>query len=255
MRIDNEVSDVLANSRIDGGLLFLPPAQLERNLYVKVNKVLEAIGGKWNRGKKAHVFDNPPENIVEEILQTGQYTDAKKEYQFFETPPELVARMIELAEYGETEEKGTDFTTLEPSAGMGAIASKIPFEFGSTFVELDPFKADFLKKKFPPFHVDCADFMTWEPGEHTPKKFDRVIMNPPFSRQQDIDHVTRALGFLADGGKLIAIMSASVLFRTNRKTVEFRELIESLGGTIEALPAETFKSSGTMVNTCLVVVG
>jgi hypothetical protein len=49
-------------------------------------------------------------------------------------------------------------------------------------------------------------------------------------------------------------MSASVLFRTNRKTVEFRELIESLGGAIEPLPAETFKASGTMVNTCLVMV-
>lgn len=253
MRIDNEVSDVLANSQIDGSLLFLPPTQLERKLYEKVNKVLVAIGGKWNRGKKAHVFDNSPESIVEEILQTGQYTDAKKEYQFFETPPELAERMAEIAGLS-FEEGAPNYTTLEPSAGMGAIASKIPFEFGSTFVELDPKKAEYLKKTYPPFHVDCADFMTWQPGEHTPKTFERILMNPPFSKQQDIDHVSRALGFLARDGILVAIMSASVLFRTNRKTVEFRELIESKGGTIEPLPAETFKSSGTMVNTCMVVV-
>ena len=49
-------------------------------------------------------------------------------------------------------------------------------------------------------------------------------------------------------------MSASVLFRTDKRTTEFRALVESYGGTIEPLPESSFKESGTAVNTCRVVV-
>ena len=38
--------------------------------------------------------------------------------------------------------------------------------------------------------------------------------------QQDIDHVTAAYGLLAPGGILVTIMSAGVLFRENKKTVD-----------------------------------
>ena len=83
-------------------------------------------------------------------------------------------------------------------------------------------------------------------------KFDKILMNPPFERQADIDHVTAAFGLLAPGGILVTIMSAGVLFRQNKKTVEFRDNIMGLHGTyLDKLPAGTFKGSGTMVNTIL----
>jgi hypothetical protein len=86
MRITDDVTNVLGNSRIDDNRLYLPTGQLDRKLYLAVNKVLEAIGGKWTRKEKAHLFDKPIQDILDEILLTGQYTDAKQEYQFFETP-------------------------------------------------------------------------------------------------------------------------------------------------------------------------
>jgi 16S rRNA G1207 methylase RsmC len=79
-------------------------------------------------------------------------------------------------------------------------------------------------------------------------------MNPPFSKGQDIQHVTHALGFLKPGGRLVAIMGAGVTFRQDKRATEFRELVQAMGGTIARLPEGSFKSSGTMVNTVIVVI-
>ena len=56
MRIDDDVLAVLSRSTVVGSSLVIPD-QLDRKLYVKTNKVLEAAGGKWNRKARAHVFD------------------------------------------------------------------------------------------------------------------------------------------------------------------------------------------------------
>ena len=73
------------------------------------------------------------------------------------------------------------------------------------------------------------------------------------SAQVDIDHVLHAWKFLKPGGRLVSIMSAGVIFRDNRKTVDFQNFVEQ-HGYMERLPEGSFKDSGTMVNTCIVVV-
>lgn len=76
-------------------------------------------------------------------------------------------------------------------------------------------------------------------------------MNPPFSRQQDLLHVTHALRFLKSGGTLVSIMSASVEWRDNQRTLEFKEWLGKTARDIKFVknPEEAFKSSGTCVNT------
>ena len=54
------------------------------------------------------------------------------------------------------------------------------------------------------------------------------------------------------GGKLVAIMSAGAEFRSDRKTSGFRELVAAMDGTIERLPDDSFKESGTSVRTVVV---
>lgn len=73
------------------------------------------------------------------------------------------------------------------------------------------------------------------------------------SAQADIDYVLHAYKFLKPGGRLVSIMSSSVTFRENRKTVEFRELLNACG-TFGHNPEGSFKESGTMVNTIIVVM-
>lgn len=245
MKIDHDVEMVLSNSRTEGSLLFLPPTQLERSLYLKVNKALEAIGGKWNRKQKAHVFDYDPADAVDQIILTGEFIDPKKELGFFATPPEIAKQLVNTYTICEGD------SVLEPSAGDGSIAEHVPVDPDClTLVEVDSGRFSKLCKKFPEAHTFHIDFLKWTPD----RKFDHVRMNPPFSKQQDIDHVTRAFGMLADGGSLAAIMSAGVLFRENRKIVEFRELVEAHGGNIDALPEGAFKESGTNVRTCIVTM-
>ena len=54
MKISNTVLDILGNCEVQDNVLYLPNVQLDRADYTAVNKVLEALGGKWNR--KAKVF-------------------------------------------------------------------------------------------------------------------------------------------------------------------------------------------------------
>ena len=84
--------------------------------------------------------------------------------------------------------------------------------------------------------------------------YDRVVMNPPFAKQADIKHILHALKFLKSDGLLVSVMAAGVLFRDNRLTTDFRDLINERGGNIEELPDGAFKESGTMVRTVIVTI-
>lgn len=236
MKINADVIAVLAKAEVDGSTLKITE-QLSRELYLKVVKVLKAIGGKWQSAKKCHVFENDVEDILQSIILTGEYTDAKTAFQYFPTPDDLAQQLVEDAEL-----RG-DESCLEPSAGRGAIAKYLP---DCDCIELDPQNRKFLIDRG--FCVIAEDFMTFEPR----KNYDVIVMNPPFCKQQDIAHVTKAIGIVKRC--VIAIMSASVMWRTDRRSEEFRALVGSLGGTIEPLPEKAFKESGTLVNTCKVIV-
>lgn len=234
MNINKEVSDVLANSTVDDCKLFLPE-QLDRKLYLAVNKVLVAIEGKWNRSAKAHIFKECPVDLIDSIVLTGEYADWKKNFQFYETPLELAKKLIELADIREGE------TVLEPSAGRGAIAKLIP---ACDCVELYERNQNHLMDIG--YNVVGDDFMKFE------KRYDVIIANPPFTKQQDIDHVNHMIDIAKR--RVVSVMSASVLWRSNRKAKEFRNRITALGGSIDELPVKTFATSGTNIGTCLVCV-
>jgi len=123
---------------------------------------------KWNRKEKAHVFNESPLEILDEILLTGEYTDQKKEYQFFETPENIALQLIEMANIQDGE------TVLEPSAGKGAIAKHIKCDC----VELNEENRSYLIAN--KFNLVGKDFLEFN------QKYDVIIGNPPFSKQQDI---------------------------------------------------------------------
>jgi predicted RNA methylase len=242
VKVSNEVLAVLSRSEVSGPNVALPE-QLERNLYTKVDKVLQAAGGKWNRKAKAHVFNGDAELRLEQIILTGNIDLPKDEFNYFPTPPAIVKKLIAYAKL----QPGME--CIEPSAGRGAIAAPIR-EAGASVkcVELMPRNANHLRDM--DFNVDECDFLSMAPSPI----YDRVIMNPPFLKQSDIKHVNHALAFLKPGGLLVAVMSAGVVFRENRLTSDFRDLVYARGGRFEELPDGSFKESGTMVNTVIVVI-
>lgn len=241
-KIPQEVLDVLNESVRVEGLRIILTRELDRKLYVAVDKVLKALGGKWDR--KGHAFASDPAPLLAEILGAGAVVDPKKNG-FFPTPLALAEELIREADL----EPG--MLVLEPEAGRAGLADLAAAIVGVDSVhccELLPENLAVLVEKG--YLILGRDFLQVEPIP----KYDRVIMNPPFEGLLDIDHVRHAYVFLKPGGRLTAIMSAAVDFRQDKKVKAFRKFVEESGGWWQANPEGSFKESGTMVNTVTVLI-
>lgn len=161
---------------------------------------------------------------------------------FFPTPQTLAERMASMADIK------PGMQVLEPSAGTGRLADAAK-KLGANVdaVEMQSSLRDILLKKG--HNVVEHDFtsMKAEP------KYDRIVMNPPFEKGQDIAHVRQAYDMLKPGGKMVAVMGEGAFFRGDTKASEFRNWLETVG-TSEKLPEGTFKESNTGVNTRLVTI-
>lgn len=72
----------------------------------------------------------------------------------------------------------------------------------------------------------------------------------PFAKSADAAHVLHAYDFLIPGGRLVAVMAASVEFRETKAYRAVREL----ASRVTRNPEGSFKPSGTNVNTAIVVI-
>lgn len=247
MRVSQDVLAVLDRASCEGNALSLAAVgQLDRALYAATNKALEAAGGKWNRKAKAHLFDGEAATAIEPIILTGEIVSVRQELQQFFTPPDLAERVIAEARI----EPG--MSVLEPSAGRGALAAPA-FLLGAAVdcFEIDPRNVHILASVAYRAVIE-GDFLDFDPDQDLENAYDRVVMNPPFTKGQDIHHVMHAARCLNAGGRLVAIMSASITFRQGRLFDEFRSFLDQHSASVVELPPGSFKSSGTGVNTCLV---
>lgn len=243
-QIENDVLNILASAKVEKNLVVLTCGQLDRKTYVKVSKILDALGGKWDRKVGGHVFKDVPTDRLEEVILTGAYSSQKQDFGFFETPLVLAKRVVALAqlEFG--------MIVLEPSVGRGGLANVIAEVVDKRNVHcIDILPENNKSLRGMGFPCACKDFLDIK----SVLRYDRVIMNPPFVKQADIDHVLHAWEFVIPGGKLVSIMSSSIEFRTNRKTTEFMSLVQEHGWA-EPVEEGAFKASGTMVRSVIVVL-
>lgn len=244
--VDEAVLHALGTATLSDKVIRLNTGQLPRDVYAKVDRVLRLMGGKWNKKLGGHLFDDDPTDAFETLLVTGQVEKPDNFGAFF-TPAGLADHAISLADLR------PGMTFAEPSAGGGALLTRAAQIVGAencVAIELQPALADKLRQQG--YNVFTGDFMS-RPDWHPAGTVDRIVMNPPFSRQADIDHVLHAYSMLSPGGRLVSIMAASVNFRTNQKTVAFRELVAD-AGHMKDNPPGSFKESGTSVNTVIVVL-
>ncbi|WP_441256439.1 methyltransferase [Bradyrhizobium sp. 482_C4_N1_1] len=234
---------MLDQATISGNALTLT-GQLDRAMYTAVAKVIEMAGGKWNKKAKCHLFAQDAAETIELLLLTGEIADTKKDFGQFDTPAEIA----KLAVRNACIKPG--MFVLEPNAGLGNLAMAVEDVGGQTAgFEIDAQRLWKAKQRCEfAGGIKHMSFLSAKPEP----VFDRVVMNPPFAGQADIAHVTHAMGFLKPDGRLVAIMSNGVEFRTNKATVAFRALMELHGGEITRLPEGAFKESGTGVNTVMV---
>ena len=241
-KISDEVRDVLARSTITATTVTLPPGQLERKLYEQVNKALAGAGGKWSRKAGAHVFERDPREALGLAVETGKATNVRATLQAYYTPPALARRVVELSGV-----KAGD-RVLEPSIGEGALAvavlERVGLDVAIVAYDIDAVAlykaADCLDGRVSKAFLKCQDFLAAEP--YSDSLYDVIVMNPPFTADADIRHVTHAWEFVKPGGTLVAIMWPA-WHRSPSTAAQraFADLVESVDGEVEDVPAGTFE--------------
>jgi hypothetical protein len=163
----------------------------------EAERILEALGGVPERGGRWR-FNFRPQEILRSIIVSGCLPDTVS-HQYYATGENLARVCAELAQVGEADE------VLEPSAGQGGLARFLPQE-RTTCVELSALHVAILKAKG--YHAIEADFLAW--AASTSRRWPRVVMNPPFSEGRAVAHLEAAGSLLAPGGRLVAILPASL---------------------------------------------
>jgi type I restriction-modification system DNA methylase subunit len=247
--LSDDVVEALSHIETEANRLVITE-QLDRKLYGQVDKVLQALGAKWNRSAKAHLF---PEGTsaydkIDELLLIGEVPSAvtdKKTYDVFYTPAAIAKLVVDAARI----EPGN--FVLEPSCGGGALA--IPALRAAEGVEVHAWDIRDVEDELGQatgLRFEQLDLLDLTPAPD----YDRVVMNPPFSKQRDTQHVRHAFSFLRPGGRLVAITSPSWQYRSNTAAREFREFFEANNGVVIDLPEGAFKESGTGVRSVLLTL-
>lgn len=240
-----EALEVIKQCTVEGMVVKLPAIQLDRKQYQEVAKKLELIGGKWKGGKVAgFVFQEDPTAYIEKLID-GANVNLKKEYQFFGTPAALADEMVDLAELSNEEE------ILEPSGGQGAIIKAIhraTWDARTVFTyEAMPLNQTMLDK-IVGVRLLGDDFIKCDTS------FNKIIANPPFTKNQDIDHIMHMWECLRPGGRIVTLSSKSWQQGSQKKQIAFQEWLDEVGATVKEVPAGTFKESGTNIATLLLII-
>jgi predicted RNA methylase len=243
--------DIVRQGYFENGVFKLD-IQLEREEYIRYADVLARFGGKWNKKANGHVFDGDVSPYLDLYLNTGELPD-KNPLAFFYTPENVIDTIF--AEMG----RYIGFSSLrylEPSAGTGSIVNRLLQEGSEniTAVELDPYRFKILENKnMPGVRLINADFLTHQ----FDKKFDVIIMNPPFSVDGNstcyIDHIKKAYSLLAAGGILASVVPVGWINSSIKKQKEFRDWVYE-NGYYFRLDEKSFKESGTLVGCAIIVI-
>lgn len=223
--------------------------QLDRKQYVRVNKLLEAAGCKWNRSKRMHLFQSTEAKTkMEGLLATGQVVDDKKAYDFYRTPDHVVDTMLQMLGLFTADLSGMLF--LEPSAGDGAIVRKLLKQGAKVdCIEIHRERAQGLLRDFGKSGVVCRcdDFLdvVSPQDSHREAAYDFIVMNPPFRNGVDIKHVEHAKGWLKPGGRLASVVP------NGPRQIEHYTNGRGFDG-YHVLPNGSFRCEGTQVNTAIV---
>lgn len=157
-------------------------------------------------------------------------TENPSETEFYPTPDVIIDKMLNEVDLSKID------TILEPSAGDGAIAKYImkKYETQNSYrsghlnvdmIEIDPQLRQILKYNISKDNLEDAfvvfdDFLKFNPY----KKYDLIIMNPPFSNGDE--HLLKAIEIQRKGGCVICLLNAETI--KNPYTQRRKMLVDEL---------------------------
>lgn len=195
----------------------------------ELEQILTLLGGvrRTERHNVWFEFDYDPGSAINYVMVSGCIPDEKAS-QYYPTPSSLAREVMEQAIIGDDEE------CLEPSAGQGGLARFMPKD-RTTCVEINPLNCKVLTEQG--FNVIEADFLEW--ARTTTKRFDKVVMNPPFSEGRWKLHLEAAASLLKPDGRIVAIVPGSQ---------RHRNLVPGLIGTCIGQYKDLFQGTGVCVS-------
>lgn len=196
----------------------------------KVMEILFSVGGVKQKKKKVSTFrerreffvdvikfDYDAKSVVDKIIFSGMLPD-KVTHQYYPTPKTLSELVLDYADIGQ------HHTVLEPSAGQGGLLSDDLIKDNVTCYELSEIHCEILKGKgFA--NVINQDFLTVP----TNTKYDRIVMNPPFSEGRAKLHLQHAIDMLAESGTLVAILPSGMRDKqyAGCKSIQYSEVLHN----------------------------
>jgi len=106
-----------------------------------------------------------------------------------------------------------------------------------------------LNKSGLRFNLIGDDFL-----KHNGKTYSKIIANPPFTKNQDIDHLKEMYKSLSRGGRLVCITSESWVNGSQKKEVEFKNWLDEIEAEVIDIEKGAFKESGTAVGGKIVII-
>lgn len=184
----------------------------------------------------------------------------RKAHEYFPTPDDLADKVAELARLF------PGCTVLEPSAGTGALCDAVRARCPEARIQcIEPVGEcrEVLEHKGYELLPDSVGQMLEYHTEPTTihhghvdnpvqcGPYDRIVMNPPFSRGKDIEHVRMAWNLLKAGGVMVAIVSTGAMDRTGNKERQFQQFVHDHTNSVLRFNQSEFNESGTGVSTCM----
>lgn len=225
--------------------------------------IVESHGGRWSERCKGFKFDKLDKQTLDSIksdilvgfVNMSEEKRNRERDAFFPTPVKIVDKMIEIAGLK------PDSIMLESSAGTGRIldeARKIINSLDNfVVIELNESRQQVLRNKG--YHVDFGG--TFEDSLKDPeilkklKRCDKVVINPPFKNDMDVKHLLISYMVCADKADIVSIMQENSLYYNRSIHRVFKEFLNLIGKDayeIKSLPAGSFKSEMTTVDTVII---
>ncbi len=237
------MEQIIKQGVLKDNVYYLPNVKLDRKEYLDIAEHLKFLGGKWKgRGLNGFIFDRQISSI-DELL--GNNIKVKKDIQLFETPESIADKLVEYAEIDNYQ------TILEPSAGRGRIIKSIQKVCSCQidYCEINDVNRKYLDE-IKNINFLEEDFLKLK----TDKKYTRIVANPPFAKNQDIDHIMKMYELLSEKGILVSISSNHWQMAKEKKCQEFRKFIEYTNAEVIELQNGDFKESGTLVKGNIIII-
>lgn len=205
--ISVEASKILSNSNVRRSrestdyTFSTSSTYYSKQAIAEAGDILASIGGQEISSRSGiFQFDYDPTNAIHYVIRTGTIPNWK-DHQYYPTQEQLaVDAAIELDVHDND-------ICLEPSAGQGNLAKFLNKQ--TTCVEVSGLNCEILKSKGYKDTIE-ADFISWASKNTGKLTFNKILMNPPFSKSQASNHLLAASNLLASDGKLVAILPSSL---------------------------------------------